>query len=92
MSWEFVPDPAAAAAGRLPVVRENTSNPEWAGPAVVGGMVTVYVVDSTGHQESFRARIAVTPRPSPWRATWSYRGADTAAAEGEPTSPREEAP
>jgi hypothetical protein len=91
-SWEFVPEPAAAAAGRLPVVRENTSNPEWAGPVAVGGVVTVYVTDGSGHQESFQSSFAVTPRPSPWRSTWGYRRDSTATDAGEPAPPGRDAP
>lgn len=80
-TWEFTPDASSGAGASLPIVRERSTNREWAGVAAIGGVVRVYVTNGV-EQSTFQAHLTVTDRPSPWRSKWSYRR-DTISGEAD---------
>ena len=83
--WHFRADPDTVNPP-LPDVENISSSWEWAGPVVVGGLVTVLVVDSTGRGHAFQEHVTVTPRQSCWACTWSYTGGSTVPTPPAPPS------
>jgi hypothetical protein len=88
--WEFTPDTSSGVGASLPIVRERSTNREWAGVAAISGVVKVYVTNGV-RQRTFQARITVTDRPSPWTSKWSYRR-DTISREAEEPRPPAQEP
>jgi hypothetical protein len=66
LSWRFVPDPPTEGRRELPPVVERSNSREWAGPAGIGGVVTVFVRKG-GEQQTFDTRFTVLDRASSWR-------------------------
>jgi hypothetical protein len=63
--WEFVEDSSSISPGRPQMrVREYSTNTEWAGPVLAGGIVTVHVTRKDSSR-TYTSRFTVTPRPSP---------------------------
>jgi hypothetical protein len=87
--WEFRPDTAGRMGASLPIVRERSTNKEWAGIAAISGVVKVYVTNGA-RQRTFQTRLTVTNRPSPWRSTWSYERDTTSGEANEPKPSVEE--
>ncbi len=77
--WHFHADPDSVNPP-LPDNENISSSWEWAGPAVVGGLVTVYVADSAEREHAFQEHVTVTPRQYCWSCKWSYTEDSTAGA------------